>query len=113
MVQLQRWSHLLHASDENGRDCVPRKSHGEWKKKCNLVTGANSRDNLLKILLSLDRIVVERAMHFYNIPASERRVVRHQNRRVHDAIREIHDRNAWVSDSSDSHGPITFFSSSF
>jgi hypothetical protein len=68
---------------------VPRQSYAKWKERCNQVTEAKSRDNLLKLLLALDRIVVERAMHFYKIPASERRVVRHQNRRVHAAIREI------------------------
>ncbi len=49
---------------------------------------ATDLDNLLDILLALDRSVVELSMQIYNIPASHQLAMREQNRRLHDAVRK-------------------------
>lgn len=50
---------------------------------------ANDMDNLLDILLALDRSVVELSMQVYNVPASHQLAMREQNRRLHDAVRKL------------------------
>lgn len=55
---------------------------------------ARELDNLLDILLALDRTVVELSLHVYKIPRRHRHVMREQNRRLHDAVRERLPRSA-------------------
>ena len=45
-------------------------------------------DNLLDILLALDRSVVELSMHVYNVAPGQQLAMREQNRRLHDAVRK-------------------------
>ena len=47
----------------------------------------NDLDNLLDILLALDRSVVELSMHVYNLAPGQQLAMREQNRRLHDAVR--------------------------
>lgn len=44
--------------------------------------------HVLDLVLELDRMVVEFSMHVYNLPPRDRLLVRKQNRRLHDAVRE-------------------------
>lgn len=46
-------------------------------------------DMLLDIYLPLDRGLVEFYMGVYNIPANEMRIIRAQQQRLHDEIREL------------------------
>ena len=48
---------------------------------------ASDLDNLLDILLALDRSVVELSMHVYNVAPGQQLAMREQNRRLHDAVR--------------------------
>ena len=51
---------------------------------------ASERDprQMLDILLALDRMVVELSMRVYKVPRRHRFIMREQNRRLHDAVRE-------------------------
>jgi len=42
---------------------------------------------MLELLFALDRSVVEVSMQLYNVDRSDRRTMRVQNRRLHDAVR--------------------------
>ncbi len=57
----------------------------KWR---NHVISESDLNKVLDILLALDRMVVELSMHFYNIPRRKRFVMREQNRRLHDVVRE-------------------------
>ena len=46
-------------------------------------------DMLLDIYLPLDRGLLEFSMCVYKVPASERRVIRAQQQRLHDDLREL------------------------
>lgn len=54
----------------------------------NQVIRKSDLNEVLDILLALDRMVVEHSMHTYNIPQRERFIMREQNRRLHVAARE-------------------------
>jgi len=45
-------------------------------------------DEMLDVLLALDRMLVEVSMGLYNVPSRERFSLRKQNRRLHDAVRK-------------------------
>jgi hypothetical protein len=60
----------------------------KWHELQNQVTSGSDPNTLLEILLALDRAVVEVSMHIYNLPAHERFVMREQNQRLHEAVRE-------------------------
>lgn len=73
------------------------------KKWCELrdqVTSESDVNKVLDILLALDRMVVELSMRVYNIPRRDRFIMRKQNRRLHDAVRERVPRLAEPSRSS-------------
>jgi hypothetical protein len=52
------------------------------------LTTANNVGQQLEVLLVLDRTVMELSMILYNVPRRERRVMRKQNERLHDAVRK-------------------------
>lgn len=45
-------------------------------------------NEMLDVLLALDRMLVEVSMRLYNVPGSDRSTVRKQNRRLHAAVRQ-------------------------
>jgi hypothetical protein len=49
---------------------------------------ANNVGQQLEVLLVLDRTVMELSMILYNVPRRERRAMRKQNKRLHDAVRK-------------------------
>ncbi len=51
-------------------------------------TSESDPKTMLEILLALDRAVVEVSMHLYNLPPRDRFVMREQNQRLHEAVRE-------------------------
>jgi len=52
------------------------------------VIAESNRTQMLDVLLALDRMVIEVSMRVYNLPRRDRSVMREQNRRLHDAVRE-------------------------
>lgn len=48
----------------------------------------NDANEMLDVLLTLDRMLVEVSMRLYNVPGRERSTVRKQNRRLHAAVRQ-------------------------
>jgi hypothetical protein len=60
------------------------------------VLGSNP-NTMLDRLLTLDRSVLELAMHIYNVPAGERFAMREHNQRLHEAVREYLPRRAQFS----------------
>jgi len=55
----------------------------------NQAASRSDPNEMLDILLALDRRVVELSMRLYNIPRRDRSVMRAQSRRLHDAVRKI------------------------
>ena len=53
------------------------------------VRGESDLNQLLEILLALDRRVVEDAMRIYKVPRPDRFKMRAHNRRLHAVVREI------------------------
>jgi hypothetical protein len=45
-------------------------------------------ENMLNVLLALDRMLVEVSMRLYNVPDNDRATMRKENRRLHNAVRE-------------------------
>jgi hypothetical protein len=45
-------------------------------------------ENMLDVLLALDRMLVEVSMRLYKVPHNDRAAMRKQNRRLHSAVRE-------------------------
>ena len=43
---------------------------------------------MLDVLLALDRMVVEVSMHLYDVKRKDRSAIRHNNRRLHAAVRK-------------------------
>lgn len=43
---------------------------------------------MLDVLLALDRMVVEVSMHLYDVKHKDRSTIRHNNRRLHAAVRK-------------------------
>ena len=43
---------------------------------------------MLDVLLALDRMVVEVSMHLYDVKRKDRLTIRHNNRRLHAAVRK-------------------------
>ncbi|SPE44203.1 hypothetical protein SBA7_300046 [Candidatus Sulfotelmatobacter sp. SbA7] len=60
----------------------------KWCELPNQLTSESDRNQVLDILLALDRMVVELSMRVYNIPRRDRFIMRKQNRRLHAAVRE-------------------------
>lgn len=54
----------------------------------NQTIGESDAHTMLELLLALDRALVELSMHMYNLPVGDRFVMREQNQRLHDAVRE-------------------------
>jgi hypothetical protein len=57
------------------------------------VTRRNDPYTLLDSWLALDRRVVELSMRRYGVPRRDRFMIRAQQRRLHDALREFHERS--------------------
>ena len=45
-------------------------------------------ENMLDVLLALDRMLVEVSMRLYNVPHTDRATMRKENRRLHNAVKE-------------------------
>ncbi|HEX4785285.1 MAG TPA: hypothetical protein VH350_13155 [Candidatus Sulfotelmatobacter sp.] len=60
----------------------------EWSKPENRDLRQNDTNEMLDMLLALDRMLVEVSMRLYNVPGRERSTVRKQNRRLHAAVRQ-------------------------
>ncbi len=58
-----------------------------WRKLPKQVLSQRSPNNMLEVLLELDRMVVEVSMHVYNVSRRDRSTMRKQNRHLHDAVR--------------------------
>jgi hypothetical protein len=60
----------------------------EWRKLRNQVLNQRDPNEMLDVLLALDRMLVEVSMRLYNVPRRDRFTMRKQNRRLHDAVRQ-------------------------
>lgn len=60
----------------------------KWRKLRNQVLSQHDASEMLDVLLTLDRMLVEVSMRLYNIPRRDRFTMRAQNRRLHDAVRQ-------------------------
>jgi hypothetical protein len=60
----------------------------KWRKLRNQVLSQRDASEMLDVLLTLDRMLVEVSMRLYNIPRRDRFTMRAQNRRLHDAVRQ-------------------------
>lgn len=60
----------------------------KWRKLRNQVLSQRDASEMLDVLLTLDRMLVEVSMRLYNIPQRDRFTMRAQNRRLHDAVRQ-------------------------
>ena len=49
---------------------------------------ASELDQLLELLLKLDRTVIELSMQLYNVPQRHQIAMREQNRHLHNAVKE-------------------------
>lgn len=67
---------------------VTRQHKGQWRKLRKGSVSAREYNQLLDVLLALDRTVVELSMHAYNVPRNHQAAMREQNRRLHNAVRE-------------------------
>jgi hypothetical protein len=67
---------------------MTRRHNGEWRKLRKGSVSTSDLDNLMNILLALDRTVVELSMHVYQIPRGHQLAMREQNRRLHEAVRQ-------------------------
>ena len=63
----------------------PRK----WRKLQNQIRTQRDPKQILDVLLTLDRILVEVSMRPYNLPQHERFSVPAQNRRLHAAVKQL------------------------
>ena len=59
----------------------------KWRELGNQ-TSEGEIKKVLDIFLTLDRIGVEHSMRTYKIPRRDRFILREQNRRLHNAVRE-------------------------
>lgn len=64
----------------------PHKS--EWSTASNHDVRQNDANEMLDILLALDRMLVEVSMRLYNVPGRDRSRVRRQNRRLHSVVKQ-------------------------
>jgi hypothetical protein len=60
----------------------------EWRKLRNHVPSRHDPEQMMDVLLALDRMLVEVSMHLYNVPWRDRFTMRKQNRRLHAAVRQ-------------------------
>ena len=67
---------------------MAKRAHRNWRELGNQVISENDFRKMLDVLLPLDRKVLEMSMRLYKIPHRERFLMRKQNRRLHDAVRE-------------------------
>jgi hypothetical protein len=67
---------------------MTRRHKGDWRKLRKGLVRTSDLDNLMNILLALDRTVVELSMHVYKIPRGHQLAMREQNRILHEAFRD-------------------------
>jgi hypothetical protein len=67
---------------------MTRRTQPKCRQLRNQVTSQSDLHPALDMLLELDRMVVELSMGIYNLPRRERFIMRAQNRRLHQAVRE-------------------------
>jgi len=60
----------------------------EWRKLRNQILNQRDPNEMLDVLLALDRMLVEVSMRLYNVPRRDRFTMRKQNRRLHAAFRQ-------------------------
>ncbi len=67
---------------------MPQLYKNESSKVNNGVSGHVDANEMLDVLLALDRMLVEVSMRLYNIPRSDRSTVRKHNRQLHAAVKQ-------------------------
>lgn len=60
----------------------------KWRKLRSQLLRQRDPDEMLDVLLALDRILVEVSMRLYKVPQSDRFTMRKHNRRLHAAVRQ-------------------------
>lgn len=60
----------------------------EWHKLRSQVLSQRDPNEMLDVLLALDRMLVEVSMRLYKVPRRDRFAMRKHNRRLHDAVRQ-------------------------
>ena len=73
---------------------MTRRTQLKRRQLRNQVTSQSDLHPVLDMLLALDRMVVELSMGIYNLPRRERFMMRAQNQRLHQAVRE---RLPWIT----------------
>ena len=63
-------------------------NHSDASKLQSLALGGTDAEQMLDLLLALDRMLVEVSMRLYNVPRRDRRTMRKQNRRLHAAVKQ-------------------------
>lgn len=59
----------------------------KWRKPRTPTVPRGDLDRLLDVFLAFDRVVVELNMAIYNVPRRDQVLVRRQNRRLHQTLR--------------------------
>lgn len=59
----------------------------KWRKPRTPAVPRGDLDRLLDVFLAFDRVVVELNMAIYNVPRRDQVLVRRQNRRLHQTLR--------------------------
>lgn len=60
----------------------------EWRKLRSQVLSQRDPNEMLDVLLALDRMLVEVSMRLYKVPQRDRFTMRKHNRRLHDTVRQ-------------------------
>ena len=60
----------------------------KWRKLHNQLLSQRHPNEMLDVLLALDRMLVEVSMRIYKVPRHDRFTMRKQNRRLHAAVRQ-------------------------
>jgi len=67
---------------------MPQQHKRKWRKLSSQALSQREPNEMLDVLLALDRMLVEVSMRIYNVPRHDRFTMRKQNRRLHAAVRE-------------------------
>lgn len=60
----------------------------EWRQLRNQVPRQHDPEQMMDVLLALDRMLVEISMRLYNVPGRDRFTMRKHNRRLHATVRQ-------------------------
>lgn len=67
---------------------MAQQNERKWRALREQVIREGDPNEMLDILLALDRMVVELSLRVYKIPRGDRFLMREHNRRLHEAVRE-------------------------